>query len=744
MTGKIQVLVATSTLAWGVNTPTHLVVIKGTEYYDGPTQRYVDYPITDVLQMMGRAGRPQFDQYGVAVVMVHEPKKAFYKKFLYEPFPVESSLMDQLTDHINAEIVSGQIKTHQDAIDWLTWTYFYRRLLKNPSYYGLEQPDPVALASFLSELIEETVDDLIKIGCIGSSSSADGSRSWEFTSSTTTVDTDADSDVGLVASTTRIGPSSRVTPTTRLFPLPPGQVASFYYLKYQTMGIFRDELRSGLDTLGVLDALCNALEFSELPVRHNEENLNAQLSKLVRFPRRHAPLDSTHTKAHLLLQAHIGRVPLPMADFETDLRGVLDNAMRLLQAMLDISAAAGWLKTSVSCMYLIQSLTQAAWPDLPGSSLEQLPHLVRRKARSGGASYASENDTNRHDDEDDDDHHGNDHGDEGHEVIEDESAGGGRKRKDKKEQGKGKGKGNDRTYHSQQAQGTGLPSLSPRVEALRRLGVTHVAQLLDREPHAQGQGSEMPARPTLQRVGLTDTEIHQTLQIASRLPIPRIVGVEGQWKAATTRTKTTATAIATKDGVDVGGATMERRDDRVDGDAVDGVEVEGKRRLSVKVRVAWRGPRRGSGSGVGHTTPLNATHGRHRPHRAHAPFYPKARDEGGWLVVARVGTPLDTKRGMDISVVVGEVLALKRVTAGREASSHTLEVEVEEVVREEKEGEASGSTARLPASSSVMYGLDEIAFWFVSDTYVGLDSEMWCGVPVVGEVQVKTGEDTWR
>ncbi|KAI5320559.1 hypothetical protein L3X38_040267 [Prunus dulcis] len=43
------------TLAWGVNLPGHhLVIIKGTEYYDGKTKRYVDFPIsiTDILQMM--------------------------------------------------------------------------------------------------------------------------------------------------------------------------------------------------------------------------------------------------------------------------------------------------------------------------------------------------------------------------------------------------------------------------------------------------------------------------------------------------------------------------------------------------------------------------------------------------------------------------------------------------------------------------------------------------------------------
>lgn len=53
---------------------------------------HIDYLlwITDVLQMMGRAGRPQFDDQGVAMILVHDIKKHFYKRFLYEPFPVES------------------------------------------------------------------------------------------------------------------------------------------------------------------------------------------------------------------------------------------------------------------------------------------------------------------------------------------------------------------------------------------------------------------------------------------------------------------------------------------------------------------------------------------------------------------------------------------------------------------------------------------------------------------------------
>lgn len=59
----VQVLICTSTLAWGVNFPAHLVIVKGTEFFDGKIHRYVDFPITDLLQvgrpaLVLQAGRP--------------------------------------------------------------------------------------------------------------------------------------------------------------------------------------------------------------------------------------------------------------------------------------------------------------------------------------------------------------------------------------------------------------------------------------------------------------------------------------------------------------------------------------------------------------------------------------------------------------------------------------------------------------------------------------------------------------
>ncbi|KAI1241058.1 hypothetical protein IHE44_0009518 [Lamprotornis superbus] len=190
-----EVLIATSTLAWGVNFPAHLVIVKGTEYYDGKTRRYVDYPITDintfiyvskqvfglyiivsladVLQMMGRAGRPQFDDQGKAVILVHDIKKDFYKKFLYEPFPVESSLLEVLADHLNAEIAAGTITSKQDAMDYITWTYFFRRLIMNPTYYNLDDVSHDTVNKYLSSLVEKSLFDLEGSYCIEVGENAD-------------------------------------------------------------------------------------------------------------------------------------------------------------------------------------------------------------------------------------------------------------------------------------------------------------------------------------------------------------------------------------------------------------------------------------------------------------------------------------------------------------------------------------------------------------------------------------------
>ncbi|KAK7147949.1 hypothetical protein R3I94_010466 [Phoxinus phoxinus] len=332
---KIQVLIATSTLAWGVNFPAHLVIVKGTEYYDGKTHRYVDYPITDVLQMMGRAGRPQFDDQGKAVILVHDIKKDFYKKFLYEPFPVESSLLSVLSDHLNAEIAAGTVASKQDAMDYITWTYFFRRLVMNPSYYNLDDTSHETINKYLSSLVERSLRDLECSYCM------------EIQQDDQTID-----------------------------PLTYGRIASYYYLKHQTIRMFKERLKPELPVQDLLAVLSEAEEYAELPVRHNEDQLNSELAQRLPVPVNPHSYDSPHTKTHLLLQAHFSRAQLPCSDYSTDTKTALDNTIRVCQAMLDVVANEGWLVSALSICNLVQMIIQARW--LHDSSLLTIPHIEKQ------------------------------------------------------------------------------------------------------------------------------------------------------------------------------------------------------------------------------------------------------------------------------------------------------------------------------------------------------------------------------
>ena len=136
--GAIQVIVVSRNLCWSLQLESYLTIIMDTQYYNGQEHTYEDYPISDMLQMCGRANRPLQDSDSKVVVMCQSSRKNFYKKFLYEPLPVESHLDKCLHDHFNAEIVTKTIENKQDAVDYLTWTLMYRRMTQNPNYYKLQ------------------------------------------------------------------------------------------------------------------------------------------------------------------------------------------------------------------------------------------------------------------------------------------------------------------------------------------------------------------------------------------------------------------------------------------------------------------------------------------------------------------------------------------------------------------------------------------------------------------------------
>lgn len=80
--GHLQIIVSTSTLAWGVNLPAHTVIIKGTQIYNPELGTWIELSPQDLMQMMGRAGRLGYDSSGEGIIITSHNELQFYLSLL--------------------------------------------------------------------------------------------------------------------------------------------------------------------------------------------------------------------------------------------------------------------------------------------------------------------------------------------------------------------------------------------------------------------------------------------------------------------------------------------------------------------------------------------------------------------------------------------------------------------------------------------------------------------------------------
>lgn len=73
----------------------------------------------------------------------------FYLSLFNQQLPIESQYVKTIPDNLNAEIVLGTVQNLKDAASWLSYTYLYVRMLRNPQLYGVPldalDTDPVLL-----------------------------------------------------------------------------------------------------------------------------------------------------------------------------------------------------------------------------------------------------------------------------------------------------------------------------------------------------------------------------------------------------------------------------------------------------------------------------------------------------------------------------------------------------------------------------------------------------------------------
>ncbi|VDM67482.1 unnamed protein product [Strongylus vulgaris] len=147
-----------------------------------------------------------------------------------------------------------------------------------------------------------------------------------------------------------------------LRPSPFGRIASIYYLRHESVRFLVEELGPEDSIEDLLKTLSHVPEYDEIPVRHNEDVTNTQLQRKLRIRFATSVMDSSHTKAHLLFQAHFSRIDIP-TDYRTDLKSVLDQCVRILQAMRDICQLNGWLSTILRITILQQMCHSGRWHD---------------------------------------------------------------------------------------------------------------------------------------------------------------------------------------------------------------------------------------------------------------------------------------------------------------------------------------------------------------------------------------------
>ncbi len=119
---ELDVLVATTTVAAGVNLPARAVVVRDTQI------GLHEIDVATVQQMFGRAGRiGAGETEGWAYLITDETQRPGWQAQLVAGYTVTSRIADSLADHILAEAAQGRIHTVADAENWWIRTLAYHQ-----------------------------------------------------------------------------------------------------------------------------------------------------------------------------------------------------------------------------------------------------------------------------------------------------------------------------------------------------------------------------------------------------------------------------------------------------------------------------------------------------------------------------------------------------------------------------------------------------------------------------------------
>lgn len=155
--GIIRVLIVPHDFCWSLPVRAATVVVMGTQYFhvseNGEQRQLRDYSLEELVRMQSRAVR--HDGGGHFHLFCQAEAKDTFTRFLTDGLPLESKLLetDDLRRWYHNARNKGILKTKQDGVDALSFTFLARRLESNPVYYD-------TLAVSMDERLSRIVDDL--------------------------------------------------------------------------------------------------------------------------------------------------------------------------------------------------------------------------------------------------------------------------------------------------------------------------------------------------------------------------------------------------------------------------------------------------------------------------------------------------------------------------------------------------------------------------------------------------------
>ncbi|KAJ2669394.1 ATP-dependent DNA helicase MER3 [Coemansia spiralis] len=132
MNGSVQILCCTSTLGTGINMPAYMVIVKGTKGYINGS--YQEYSTIDILQFVGRAGRPQFGNRAKAIILTDKSMANTYRT-LVSGSEVLESRQPELARAIIGGIFRNEFYSTEDVASWLKSSFLAVRMKNAPSTY---------------------------------------------------------------------------------------------------------------------------------------------------------------------------------------------------------------------------------------------------------------------------------------------------------------------------------------------------------------------------------------------------------------------------------------------------------------------------------------------------------------------------------------------------------------------------------------------------------------------------------